>query len=104
MDHAARRASGRRVRRRAPRYRLVRKADERAYITFGGGRIELDRRRARKFRRRPDHRLGASIDLDEDVYGRKLRIVMVNGISVGDTLVSEGLARYLRGREKAPWC
>jgi endonuclease YncB( thermonuclease family) len=44
-----------------------------------------------------------SIDRDEDVYGRKLRIVMVNGTSVGDTLVSEGLARYYEGGRK-PWC
>ena len=43
------------------------------------------------------------IDRDEDVYGRKLRIVMVNGMSVGDTLVSEGLARYYEGGRK-PWC
>lgn len=43
------------------------------------------------------------IDRDEDVYGRKLRIVLVNGKSVGDTLVSEGLARYYdHGRR--PWC
>ena len=44
-----------------------------------------------------------SIDRDEDRYGRKLRIVMVNGTSVGDTLVSEGLARYYEGGRK-PWC
>lgn len=44
-----------------------------------------------------------SIDRDEDVYGRKLRIVMVNEASVGDTLVNEGLARYYEGGRK-PWC
>ena len=44
-----------------------------------------------------------SIDRDEDIYGRKLRIVMVNGTSVGDTLVSDGLARYYEGGRK-PWC
>lgn len=43
------------------------------------------------------------IDRDEDRYGRKLRIVMVNGTSVGDTLVREGLARYYEGGRK-PWC
>jgi len=43
------------------------------------------------------------IDRDQDVYGRKLRLVMVNGTSVGDTLVSEGLARYYKGGRK-PWC
>jgi hypothetical protein len=44
-----------------------------------------------------------SIDRDEDRYGRKLRIVLVNGESVGDTLVSEGLARYY-GKGRRPWC
>ena len=44
-----------------------------------------------------------SIDRDEDSYGRKLRLVMVNGTSVGDTLVSEGLARYYEGGKK-PGC
>ena len=44
-----------------------------------------------------------SIDRDEDSYGRKLRIVLVNGESVGDTLVSEGLARYY-GSGRRPWC
>lgn len=44
-----------------------------------------------------------SIDRDEDVYGRKLRLVYVNGKSVGKTLISEGFAhRYVRG--KLPWC
>ena len=44
-----------------------------------------------------------SIERDEDRYGRKLRIVTVNGNSVGDTLVSEGLARYYEGGRR-PWC
>jgi micrococcal nuclease len=43
------------------------------------------------------------IERDEDRYGRKLRLVMVNGESVGDTLVSEGLARWYAGG-KRPWC
>ncbi|WP_231462892.1 thermonuclease family protein [Sphingomonas sp. URHD0057] len=44
-----------------------------------------------------------SIDRDTDIYGRKLRLVYVNGSSVGETLISEGLAhRYVRG--KLPWC
>jgi endonuclease YncB( thermonuclease family) len=43
------------------------------------------------------------IDRDHDVYGRKLRIVTVNGISVGETLVSEGLARFYDGGRR-PWC
>jgi hypothetical protein len=43
------------------------------------------------------------IDRDEDRYGRKLRIVLVDGTSVGDTLVNEGLARYY-GKGRRPWC
>jgi endonuclease YncB( thermonuclease family) len=43
------------------------------------------------------------IDRDEDIYRRKLRIVLVNGESVGDTLVAEGLARYY-GNGRRPWC
>jgi endonuclease YncB( thermonuclease family) len=45
----------------------------------------------------------ASIDRDMDVYGRKLRIVEVNGASVGGTLVDEGLARWYAGGRR-PWC
>ncbi|MFL6767653.1 MAG: thermonuclease family protein [Sphingomicrobium sp.] len=44
-----------------------------------------------------------SIDRDEDRYGRKLRIVMVDGRPVGDTLVGEGLARPYGGGRR-PWC
>lgn len=44
-----------------------------------------------------------SIGRDKDVYGRELRIVLVNGKSVGDTLVREGLARYY-GNGRRPWC
>jgi endonuclease YncB( thermonuclease family) len=44
-----------------------------------------------------------AIDRDEDRYGRKLRRVLVNGTSVGDTLVEEGLARPYRGGRR-PWC
>ncbi len=43
------------------------------------------------------------IDRDEDRYGRKLRIVLVDGKSVGDRLVDEGLARYY-GNGRRPWC
>ena len=43
------------------------------------------------------------VDRDADRFGRKLRIVLVDGRSVGDTLVGEGLARpYAGGRQ--PWC
>jgi micrococcal nuclease len=40
---------------------------------------------------------------DEDRYGRKLRIVVRNGQSIGDRLVAEGLARTWTGRRE-PWC
>lgn len=40
---------------------------------------------------------------DRDRYGRALRIVNVNGNSVGDVLVSEGLAREWDGA-RHPWC
>lgn len=40
---------------------------------------------------------------DEDQYGRKLRVIVQNGRSVGDVLVEEGLARTWSGRRE-PWC
>lgn len=40
---------------------------------------------------------------DEDRYGRKLRIVTVDGREVGGALVAEGLAREWMGR-RDPWC
>ena len=40
---------------------------------------------------------------DTDRYGRKLRIVMRNGRSLGDVLVSEGVARPWTGKRR-PWC
>lgn len=40
---------------------------------------------------------------DEDRYGRKLRIVMVDGQSAGQVLVAEGLARKWSGKRR-PWC
>jgi micrococcal nuclease len=40
---------------------------------------------------------------DRDRYGRKLRIVVRNGTSIGDRLVAEGLARRWTGR-RMPWC
>ena len=42
-------------------------------------------------------------DRDQDRYGRKLRIVMRNGQSLGDQLTREGLARSWTGRRE-PWC
>jgi micrococcal nuclease len=40
---------------------------------------------------------------DTDKYGRKLRIVLVNGRSVGNTLIAEGLAWPWQGR-RHKWC
>lgn len=40
---------------------------------------------------------------DEDRYGRKLRVLVRNGQSLGDMLVAEGLARTWSGRRE-PWC
>lgn len=44
-----------------------------------------------------------SIDRDVDQYGRKLRIVLVDGDSAGEILVAEGLARWYEGGRR-PWC
>lgn len=40
---------------------------------------------------------------DQDGFGRELRFVTRNGRSIGDQLVSEGLARTWTGRRE-PWC
>ncbi|WP_434730689.1 thermonuclease family protein [Rhizobium binae] len=40
---------------------------------------------------------------DVDRYGRKLRVLTRNGRSLGDVLVSDGLARTWSGRQE-PWC
>lgn len=40
---------------------------------------------------------------DTDRYGRKLRIIVRDGRSIGDTLIAEGLARRWKGR-RMPWC
>ena len=45
----------------------------------------------------------AATDRDEDTYGRKLRIVLQGGKSVGQSLVDEGLARRWTGSQQ-PWC
>lgn len=39
----------------------------------------------------------------KDPYGRTLAVVLVDGHSVGDTLVAEGLARTWTGRRES-WC
>jgi endonuclease YncB( thermonuclease family) len=49
------------------------------------------------------YELHAWQDRDQDKYGRKLRVVMRGGRSIGDQLVSEGLARTWSGRRE-PWC
>ncbi|WP_377278948.1 thermonuclease family protein [Rhizobium sp. R86522] len=40
---------------------------------------------------------------DTDHYGRKLRVLVRDGRSLGDVMVSEGLARTWSGRRE-PWC
>lgn len=42
-------------------------------------------------------------DRDEDRYGRKLRVLVRNGQSLGDRLIAEGLAKTWVGH-KEPWC
>lgn len=44
-----------------------------------------------------------SINRDEDIHGRKLRIINRGGTSLGGRLVDEGLARWYGGGRK-PWC
>lgn len=67
--------------------RLAARATERMEALLGEGPFEL----------------GPIPDRDEDVYGRKLRIVSRSGRSLGDTLVAEGLAHPWVGH-KLPWC
>jgi micrococcal nuclease len=45
----------------------------------------------------------APADRDTDRYGRKLRVVMRGGKSLGEMLVREGLARRWIGHRE-PWC
>lgn len=45
----------------------------------------------------------ATLNRDTDRYGRKLRVLVRRGQSLGDVLVSEGLARTWTGRRE-PWC
>lgn len=47
--------------------------------------------------------LGAIGSRTEDRYGRQLRVLTRDGQSLGDILVSEGLARTWGGRRE-PWC
>lgn len=66
--------------------RLARAATDRLKTLLAAGSFELER-------------LGP----DEDRYGRKLRVVVRGGRSLGDQLVAEGLARTWTGRRE-PWC
>ena len=66
--------------------RLARQATQRLDALLAAGPFEL-------------HRVGR----DRDRYGRQLRVVTRNGRSLGDVLVSEGLARTWSGRRE-PWC
>ena len=45
----------------------------------------------------------ATLDRDTDRYGRKLRVLVRGGRSLGNQMVSEGLARTWTGRRE-PWC
>lgn len=65
---------------------LARRAKARLTVLLSSGSFEL----ARSGR-------------DEDRYGRKLRIVVRDGRSLGNALVAEGLARTWTGRRE-PWC
>ena len=49
-------------------------------------------------------RLEATADRDRDRYGRLLREVTRNGVSLSDTLISEGLAYSYNGGAKQSWC
>ncbi len=44
------------------------------------------------------------IKRDVDRYGRKLRIVERDGVSLGAALVRHGLARHYGGGKRSPWC
>ena len=66
--------------------RLAAQASDRMAELLAAGPFEL-------------HRMGR----DTDRYGRKLRVVIRGGQSLGDQLVAEGLARTWSGRRE-PWC
>ena len=65
---------------------LGQRATQRLYALLQAGPFEL----RRDFR-------------DEDQYGRKLRTIWRQGLSLGQILVEEGLAREWTGRRE-PWC
>lgn len=47
--------------------------------------------------------VAATGDRDVDIYGRKLRLIMREGQSLGDILIVEGLARRWDGARRS-WC
>jgi endonuclease YncB( thermonuclease family) len=65
---------------------LAIRARDRLHVLLNQGPVQLQR-----------------IDRDEDRYGRKLRTIHRNGTSLGDTLVSEGLAHRWNGQRQS-WC
>ena len=67
--------------------RLGNAATDRLQVLLNAGAFELE-----------------PIRRDTDRYGRKLRIVVRNGQSLGGILVSEGLARSYAGGRRAGWC
>jgi endonuclease YncB( thermonuclease family) len=67
--------------------RLGNAATDRLQVLLNAGAFELE-----------------PINRDTDRYGRKLRIVMRNGQSLGGVLVSEGLARNYAGGRRDGWC
>ncbi len=65
---------------------LGNRATQRLQVLMNAGAFELHR-----------------VERDEDRYGRKLRVVVRDGHSLGDVLVAEGLARTWDGA-RHPWC
>jgi endonuclease YncB( thermonuclease family) len=76
---------------------------------IGGARCEYERKLGLRAKSRLVELLNEGpfrlepIDRDVDRYGRKLRVVMRDGHSLGDDLIKEGLARRWDGGKK-PWC
>jgi endonuclease YncB( thermonuclease family) len=66
---------------------LAERAEERLHELLNGGAVRLIRTGVR----------------DRDRYGRLLRDAEVDGASVGEQLIAEGLAQPWRG-QKADWC
>lgn len=70
------------------------------------GKCPYERELAQRATHRLSQLLSGPITLrrqGQDKYGRTLAVVVVDGHSVGDQLVSEGLARTWSGRRE-PWC